>query len=176
MTLRAMAVESFAPMLRTLSALLDKGAERAAERGFDPSVLFNARLAPDMFPLSMQIEIACNQASEGVARLIGKPQAVRGDNNDKTIDDLKARIAKTIAAVESAPAAAFDGAESREIIITPPTNAFDFVFNGEEFLRDWALPNFYFHITTAYNILRHNGVDLGKRDYLAHTGKYVRKR
>ena len=172
----AFATKTFVPMLQSLSNILDKGAEHARAKKSDPTALVNARLAPDMYTLAQQVQIACDQARDATARLIGK-DAPQFENNEKTLDELKARIAKTIDYVQSVRAAAFEGAEDRKIIIPIPENDMEFEMNGLQFLRDWALPHFYFHVVTAYDILRHNGVDIGKRDYLSHVGGgYIRQR
>jgi hypothetical protein len=169
------AIETFVPMLRSLSNLLDKGAEHARATKSDPAALANARLAPDMYTLAQQVQLACHQAIDATARLSGK-DAAQLENNEKTLDELKVRISKTIDYVQSMSAAAFDGAEDREITIPIPENNMEFEMNGLQFLRDWALPHFYFHVVTAYGILRHNGVDIGKRDYLSGVGRYIRQR
>jgi len=172
----AFATKTFVPMLQSLSNILDKGAEHARAKKSDPTALVNARLAPDMYTLAQQVQIACDQARDATARLIGK-DAPQFENNEKTLDELKARIAKTIDYVQNVRAAAFEGAEDRKIIIPIPENDMEFEMNGLQFLRDWALPHFYFHVVTAYDILRHNGVDIGKRDYLSHVGGgYIRQR
>lgn len=159
----AMTVESFVPMLGNLSAILEKAAAYAAAKKFDPRVLVEARLAPDMFPLSRQIQIACDMAKNGVARLAGQ-EAPRFEDNETTLEELQARIEKTIGYVKSIPASALEGAEDRDITI--PLRDRTLEMKGLPFLQKWAIPNFYFHVTTAYAILRHNGVDLGKRDFL----------
>lgn len=171
---QTMGIETFLPMLRTLSTLLDKGAQHAAAKKFDPAVLVNARLAPDMFPLSRQVQIACDHVKNGVARLTGR-EPPRFEDNEQTIDDLKARIARTIEYVQSIPADAFEGAEEREISLQLQG---DMVLEakGLVYLREWAFPNFYFHVATAYDILRHNGVELGKRDFMSNFGASIRRR
>jgi hypothetical protein len=174
-TIHSIATETFVPMLRSLSHVLDKGAEHASASKSDPASLVNARLAPDMYTLAQQVQIACDQAKDATAHLTGQ-DAPQFENNEKTLDELKARIAKTIDYVESVRAAAFEGAEDREIIIPIPENNMEFEMNGLQFLRDWALPHFYFHVVTAYGILRHNGVDIGKRDYMNQVGGYLRQR
>jgi len=122
-----------------------------------------------------KVQLACHQANDATARLSGQ-DAPQFENSDKTLDDLKTRIAKTIEYVNSARESAFEGAETREITIPIPENNMEFEMNGLQFLRDWALPHFYFHVVTAYDILRHNGVDIGKRDYLSGVGRYIRQR
>jgi hypothetical protein len=169
---RDLAVDTFVPMLESLSKVLDKAAAHASAKKFDPAVLVSARLAPDMFPLSTQIQIACDHAKNGSGRLTGETPP-RFEDNEKTIDELKARIAKTIDYVQGLRANVFDGGEERKITM-PLIEGLEFHSNGFEYLRDWALPHFYFHVVTAYDILRHNGVEIGKRDYLAHTGAHIR--
>jgi hypothetical protein len=174
-TIHSIATETFVPMLQSLSHILDKGAEHSRASKSDPAALVSARLAPDMYTLGQQVQIACDQAKDAIARLtcLDAPQF---ENNEKTLDELKARIAKTIEYVQSVRAAAFEGAEDRKIIIPIPENNMEFEMNGLQFLRDWALPHFYFHVVTAYDILRLNGVEIGKRDYLSQVGGYLRQR
>jgi len=169
-----MAVESFVPMLHSLAKLLDKGAQHAKAKSFDAAVLANARLAPDMFPLIRQIQIACDSAKHGAARLMDR-EPPKYEDNEQTLDELKARIAKTIDYLEKVDRAAFEGAENRQITIALP-NDMVLEMKGLRYLREWALPNFYFHVVTAYDILRHNGVDIGKRDFLDHVGDTIRQR
>jgi hypothetical protein len=164
----AMAIETYVPMLRSLSHVLDQGAKKAGSGD-----LVNARLAQDMYTLAKQVQLACDQATDSTARLSGQT-APQFEDNEKTLEDLKARIAKTLKYVESVRAAAFEGAEDRKITIPIPENNIDFEMDGLQYLRDWALPHFYFHVVTAYGILRHNGVDIGKRDYMNQVGKYIR--
>ena len=172
MTLHALAVPTFVQMLNGLSGQLDKGAELARAKGFDPAVLVNARLAPDMFPLSAQVRFTCFQATDSVAKLTGLtgPGMPEGE---ASLEDLKAHVAAAIAFLESVPASAFDGAETRTITLNLPGNLV-FEMTGMQFLRDWALAQFYFHAVTAYDILRHNGVELSKRDYVAHALAYLK--
>jgi uncharacterized protein len=169
-----MAIETFAPMLRTLSTLLDAGARHASAKGFDPAVLVNARLAPDMYPLVRQVQLACDAAQDGAARLIGK-EAPHVENDEQTLDALKARIATTVDYLATLSATAFKGAEDRDISL-PLIDDLVLEMKGFQYLRDWALPHFYFHVVTAYDILRHSGVEIGKRDYLSHVGYAVRQR
>ncbi len=167
-------VEAFTPMLRTLSTLLDKGAEHAKAKGFDPAVLVNARLAPDMFPLSRQVQIACDQAKNAAARLRGQEPPVFPDD-ETTIDQLRARIERTLEYMATAKAAEFEGGEDRDIVM-PLRGDMVLEVKGLGFARDWTIPHFYFHVVTAYDILRHNGVELGKRDYLGHVASAIRSR
>ena len=170
-----MATKTFVPMLRSLSQLLDKGAEHARANKSDFSALVTARLAPDMYTLAQQVQLACHQAVDATARLSGK-DAAELETNEKTLEELKARIARTIDYVDSVRPDGFEGAEDRKITIPIPENNLEFEMNGLQFLRDWALPHFYFHVVTAYDILRHNGVNIGKRDYLSQVGGYIRQR
>ena len=152
-------------MLGNLVHLLDKGAAHAQARKFDPLVLCGARLAPDMLPLTRQVLIACDAAKNGVARLSGV-EAPRFEDNEATIEELKARIRKTLAWLDTVPADRLDGSEDKEITFPVGREATK-TMKGEAYLKHWMLPNFFFHVTTAYAILRHNGVELGKADYLA---------
>jgi hypothetical protein len=153
----------FVRILRNLEAVLDKGAAYATAKKIDPSVLVNARLFPDMFPLAAQVRIGCDFAKGAVARLTGR-EPPKYEDNETTLEELKARIAKTIAYVEQFGAAEFDGAEERKVTIK--LRGEDRTFDGTTYLANIVLPNFYFHVTTAYDILRHNGVELGKRDFI----------
>ena len=175
LSLYELASETFTPMLRSLSDLLDKGAAHAAAQQRAPTALPAERLAPDMYPLAKQVQLACSNARECVERLTGHPPQWF-DENQTTIDELKAHIAATIAYLATVPETAFDGIETKEIAIPLPDGDHAIVMNGTQFLRDWGIPHFYFHVVTAYDILRHNGVEIGKRDYLARVGSYIRKR
>lgn len=155
----------FRTMLANLSHLLDKGLAHAQARKFDPQVLVTYRLAPDMLPLSRQIQIACDAAKNGVARISGV-EAPKFEDNETTFDELRARIGKTLAWLETVPADKLDGTEDKDITFPVGRDATR-TMKGEAYLKHWALPNFFFHVTTAYAILRHNGVELGKADYLA---------
>ena len=173
-SMHAMAVGSFVSMLTDLSQLLDKGAEHAKAKKFESEVLVNARLAPDMYPLARQIQLACDNAKGAVARLVGK-EPPRHEDNEKTIEELKARIAKTIDYLKSVDEGALDVSSERKITMDLQ-NGMILNMTGAQFLRDWGLPHFYFHVVTAYDILRHNGVEIGKRDFLAHVGPYITMR
>lgn len=150
-------------MLGNLSVLLDKAAAYAETRKFDPANLLNARLAPDMHPFTRQVQIACDMAKGGAARLSGNDVPSYPDD-ETTIPQLKARIAKTLSFINSIDPAAFAGSEDRAITLKSPTR--ELHFNGLDYLRGFVLPNLYFHVTTAYALLRHNGVEIGKLDYL----------
>ena len=150
-------------MLTNLSNILKKGEEFAKVKNIDESVLINARLAPDMFPLAKQVQIACDQVKNGMARLAGV-ELPAFDDHETTFAQLQERIAKTITFAKSITPAQLDGSETKEIRFSIKEWKFEFV--GEQYLLTWIIPNFYFHVTTAYNILRHNGVEIGKADYL----------
>lgn len=151
--------------LNALSALLDKGAAYAEVKKVDPTVLLNARLFPDMFPLARQVQAACDQAKNGSARLAGI-EPPRYPDDEKTIAELKARIAKTIAFIKSVDGGSIDASADREISfpLGPKTGH----MKGADYLNYFALPNFHFHLATAYDILRHSGVEIGKPDYLGN--------
>jgi uncharacterized protein len=161
--MHAFSVDVFASALGNLSAILEKAAASAAARKFDPAVLLGARLAPDMHPLTRQVQIACDLAKNSLARLAGR-EPPRFEDTETSIGELRARIARTIDYLESLPASALEGSETREIIV--PTSSRKLRFEGVEFLQRWAIPNVFFHVVTTYAILRHNGVDLGKNDFL----------
>ncbi len=165
-SMHTMSVPVFARMLNGLSAWLDRAAAQAREKNYDPAVLLASRLYPDMLPLSKQIQIACDAAKFGVARITGD-EAPKYEDNEATIDDFKARIAKTIAWIESVPASRFEGREEAPVSV-PVRNRDPLQYNGLGYLQQHGLPNFFFHVMTVYAILRHNGVPLGKADYLGH--------
>lgn len=154
----------FRTMLGNLSHLLDKGLAHAEARKFDSAVLVGYRLAPDMLPFSKQIQIACDAVKNGVAR-IGGLEAPKFEDNEQTFEELKARIAKTLAWLETVPATKLDGTEEKEITF-PVGRETMRTMKGEAYLKHWVLPNMFFHVSMAYAILRHNGVELGKADYL----------
>jgi len=149
--------------LKNLSVILRKGADFAADRKIDEKVLTGARLYPDMFPLTRQVQIACDVAKGCGARLAGV-DVPKYEDNESTFADLQARIEKTMAFLKSLPEDKINGTEQKQIKLTAGPRELEFV--GEFFLRNWAIPNVHFHITTTYNILRHNGVAVGKADYL----------
>ena len=153
----------FANTLRNLSAILDKAQAHAEAKKIEPAALTQARLFPDMFPLVRQVQIACDTAKGAVARLAGL-EIPKHEDTEQTFAELKARIAKTLDFVESARAAQIDGSEAREIVLKMRSG--DVKYNGQQYLLGHAWPNFYFHVTTAYAILRHSGVELSKRDYI----------
>jgi len=153
----------FAHMLRNLSLLLDKAQAHAEGKKIEPSALTAYRLYPDMFPLTRQVQIACDQAKGAVARLAGV-DIPKHDDTEQTFAELQARIDKTLKFIESVKPAQIEGADEREIVLK--LRAGDRKFSGLDYLFGFAYPNFYFHVTTAYNILRHNGVELGKKDFV----------
>lgn len=161
--MHAVSAPVFVRMLNNLSAILAKAEQTAKTKGYDPSVLLNARLAPDMFTLIRQVQSAADQAKGCVARLAGNTPEVMEDT-ETTFAELQARIKKVIGIVESYKPEQLDGAETREIVIKIPNS--EMRFNGVDYVNHWVMPNFYFHLTTAYAILRHNGIELGKRDFL----------
>ena len=150
--------------LSALSALLDKAEAYAEAKRIDPTVLLNARLFPDMFAFTRQVQSACDQAKNGGARLAGVDPP-RYEDNEKTIAELRTRIAKTVAFVKTLDAERIDTAADREITFPLGPNNKGHM-RGADYLTHFALPNFYFHLTTAYDILRHCGVEIGKRDFL----------
>jgi hypothetical protein len=158
-------VPRFANTLRNLSAILDKAQAHAEAKKIEPVVFTQSRLAPDMFPLSRQVQIACDSAKGAAARLAGV-EIPKHEDTEQTFAELKARIAKTLDFVESLKPVQIDGSEDREVVLK--LRGQDVKFNGLQYLLGFAYPNFYFHVTTAYNILRHNGVEIGKRDYIGN--------
>jgi uncharacterized protein len=150
-------------MLGNLSHMLDKLQAFVDEKKCDPNALLHYRMAPDMLPFVKQIHIACDAAKNGVARISGV-DAPKFDDTETTVAEFKTRIQQTIDYLKSVPAARLDGTEDKDI--TFPVGKDTRTMKGEAYLKLWVLPNMFFHITTAYLILRHNGVALGKRDYL----------
>lgn len=153
----------FIRMLGNLSAILHKAEAYAAERKIEPGVLLNARLAPDMYPLVRQVQIASDGVKGCAARLAGIDIPSYADS-ESSFAELQARIAKTQAFLGSVTAAQLEGSEGKSITLNFPGT--ELKFTGQEYLLHFVLPNFYFHLTTAYAILRHNGVDIGKMDFL----------
>jgi hypothetical protein len=162
-SMHAMSHGVFKKALSQLLYVMEKGVANAKARNFDVSVLVNSRLAPDMLPFSRQIQLASDFAKNSVARLAAV-EPPRMEDTETTMDELVARVQKTLDYLESVPSAAMDGSEERPIVIKLRDRTVE--FPGLEFLQTWALPNFFFHHVTAYNLLRHNGVDIGKRDFL----------
>jgi len=158
-------VPRLANMLKNLSAILDKAQAHVEARKIDPAVLINSRLYPDMLPMKSQVQIACDTAKGVVARLAGV-EVPKHDDTEQTFAELKARIAKTLDFIQTIKPAQIDGSEEKNIHLKLGQREVD--YKGMQYLLGHALPNFYFHVTTAYDILRHNGVELAKRDYLAN--------
>jgi len=163
LSMHAVSAPVFVRMLKNLSSILTSAEKQAKAKGYDPTVLLHARLAPDMFPLTRQVQIATDHAKGCVARLAGK-QIEAIEDTETTFAELQARIAKVLAMVESYQPEHFEGAENREITIKIPN--MELKFSGLDYVNQWAMPNFYFHCVTAYDILRANGIDLGKKDFL----------
>ena len=155
-------VPPFIKALKNLNLILDKGLKHAEEKKFDMEVLLNARLAPDQFNLMKQLQIACDTAKLGVSRLTGKDAPVHEDN-EKTLPEIKKRIEDVISYLGTFKESDFNGSEERKI--TQPRWEGKYLL-GFEFATEHAIPNVYFHTTTAYSILRHNGVNVGKKDFL----------
>ncbi|MFZ3087759.1 MAG: DUF1993 domain-containing protein [Methylotenera sp.] len=154
------------PLKRTLtnlSAILKKGKAYADAKKVEHQVLLNARLFIDMYPLTRQVQIATDMSKGAAARLAGV-EVPKYEDNETTFAELQARITKTIAFLDSIQPAQLEGSETRDITI--PVRNTDLKFTGQNYLLKWVIPNVYFHVTTAYNILRHNGVELGKQDFL----------
>jgi hypothetical protein len=164
--LYTLSVPMLKAMLTNFSAILRKAEEDAARRKIEPAVFLGARLAPDMFALTRQVQIASDQA-KGVARLAGVTPPSFADQ-EASFAELYARIANTITFLDTLSPAQFEGAETREVRFE--IGPYKFQFTGSDYLTQWTLPNFFFHLTTAYDILRHNGVDIGKRDFLGDVG------
>ncbi len=163
LSMHAISAPVFARMLRNLSAILSKAEQQAKAKGYDPAVLLNLRLAPDMLPLTRQVQIATDHAKGAMSRLAGElPKAI--EDTETTFAQLQARITKVIDMVESYSEAQLEGSEARQVTIKIPGS--ELKFDGLSYLTGFALPNFYFHVTTTYDILRANGVELGKRDFL----------
>ena len=158
-------VPRFVNILGNLSNILDKAQVHVDAKKLDTATLTTYRLFPDMLPMSTQVQIACDTAKGVVARLAGV-EIPAYEDNEKTLADLKARIAKTIAFIQTLTPVQIDGTEDKEIVIKRGDK--ETRYKGMQFLLGHALPNFYFHVTTTYNILRHNGIEIGKRDYLGN--------
>jgi len=157
-------VPVFKQMLGGLDAVLGKSQDLAAARKFEPNALTEARLYPDMFPLSKQVQIACDFARGVSARLAGADVPVYEDK-EKSVEELRDLVARTLAFVDGLDAANFDDSASREIVLRAGTPK-EKRLTGTNYLLRYGLPQFFFHVTTAYALLRHNGVEIGKRDYM----------
>ena len=155
----------FINTLKNLSGILDKAQAHAEAKKIDPLVLTSSRLYPDMFALARQVQTACDTAKGAVARLAGVENP-KHEDTEKTFEELKARIDKTIAFIESFKPAQIDGSEEKALTIKLGPREVN--WKGMQYLLGFALPNFYFHAATAYDILRHNGVELAKRDFIGN--------
>lgn len=151
--------------LNNIAAILHKAAAYAESKKIDPAVLLNSRLAPDMFPLTRQIQIATDSVKGCAARLAGI-EVPSYQDTESTLDELQERISKTIDFLQTVTAAQIDGSEQKAV--TLKLRGKDVNFTGQDYLLSFVLPNFYFHCTTTYNILRHNGLDIGKTDFLGN--------
>lgn len=157
-------VPVFARALTTLSKLLEKGAAHAAAKGVAPAEMLDARLAPDMYPLTRQVQTACDAAKFGAARTAGVAPPSNPDT-ETTFAELQARIKTTLDFISGIDKAAYADAATRPV--TVKTGGGELKFTGQDYLLNFALPNFFFHVVTAYDILRHKGVEIGKRDFLS---------
>jgi hypothetical protein len=158
------AIPVFKQMLGGLATILAKAEAHAAGKGIEPTALTQARLFPDMFPLSKQVQIACDFARGVSARLAGA-EVPKYDDNEQTFAELRDLIARTIGFIDGFPPVQFDGSAQREIVTRPGTPK-ERRFDGQTYLLSYGLPQFFFHVTTAYALLRHNGIEIGKRDYM----------
>jgi hypothetical protein len=164
LSMHAASVPVFQQMLAALGGVLAKGEAFAVERKIDPAALLQARLFPDMFPLARQVQVACDFAASVSARLAGaEVPALEG--GDQTFADLQQRIAATLAFIGGLDAVRFEGSEAREVLLRPGTPK-ERRIGGQPYLLAYGLPQFFFHVTTAYDLLRHNGVEIGKKDYM----------
>jgi uncharacterized protein len=157
----------FTQILTNLDAILDKAGNWVIERKLDPNAILLARLAPDMFTFTRQVQIATDMAKGTAARLAGQ-EPPRFEDNETSFAELRVRVAKTIAFLQSLPAAAFEGSENRAITLKlgPPGKQTEFNYVGLKYLQGFGTPNVYFHYSMVYALLRHNGLDIGKPDYI----------
>ncbi len=162
-TMHESSVLAFIQGMRNLAVILEKGRASAEARKFAPEILVQARLSPEMYTLARQVQIASDMVKNGAARLAGV-ESPKFEDSETSFEELQARIAKTIGFLETVTEAQLEGSEAREITLKFPGR--EMTFTGAVYLRGFVLPNLYFHMTTAYNILRHNGVPLGKADYM----------
>ena len=162
-TIEQASIKPLKRALTNLSTILKKGEAYADAKNIDHSVLLNGRLFPDMYPLTRQVQIATDMSKGAAARLAGI-EIPKYDDTETTFAELYARIEKTIAFISAIETAQLQNAEERDVTIT--VRKVDLDFKGSDYLTFWVLPNVYFHVTTAYNILRHNGVELGKSEFL----------
>ncbi len=157
-------VPVFTQMLGGLSGVLAKAQAHVEDKKLDPAALLQARLFPDMFPLLRQVQVACDFAKSVTARLAGA-EVPKHDDTEQSFADLQARIASVLAFIQGLDMAQFDAAASREVVSQAGTPK-EKRFTGQVYLLNYGMPHFYFHVTTAYSILRHNGVEVGKKDYV----------
>ncbi|QWF70544.1 DUF1993 domain-containing protein [Methylomonas paludis] len=162
-SLYQVSIPVFVRALENLAAILDKAEQHAQAKKIDASIFVNARLAPDMYPLSRQVQIATDIAKGGAARLAGI-ELPSYEDKEASFAELQARIAKTIAFIQTVSAEQIEGSEQKPITVRTPSRELNFL--GQPYLLNYVLPNLYFHVTTAYAILRHNGVEIGKADFL----------
>jgi uncharacterized protein len=163
LTMLDASVPVFTQMLNSLSAVLDKAAAHATARKIEPAALLQARLYPDMFPLARQVQVAADFAKGACARLAGV-EVPRYEDTEQSFDELKQRIEKTLAFIAGLPQEAIADSADRDIVLNQGGGTRE--YKGKPYLLHYALPHFYFHTTTAYAILRHNGVEIGKRDFI----------
>ena len=156
-------VPRFVHMLGNLSAMLEKAEAHVDARKVDPTSLINFRLFPDMFPFSRQIQVTCDVSKGAIARLAGV-EVPKHEDVEQTFPELRARIAKTVGFIQTIRPEQIDGSDDKDVVVTLGKQ--EYRFKGMQYLLNYAYPNFYFHVTTAYNILRHNGVELGKKDFV----------
>ena len=164
LSMHAASVPVIKQMLGGLAAVLAKADAHAADRNIDPTALLQSRLFPDMFPLVRQVQIACDFAKSVPARLAGA-EVPAYDDAEQTFAELQARIARTVAFIDGLDPARFDGSEQRRIVLRPGTPK-ERTIDGQAYLLHYGLPQFFFHVTTAYGLLRHAGVEIGKKDYM----------
>ena len=162
-TMHSASVPIFVRMLGNLTVWLDKAEAHAQAKKFEAGVYLGTRLAPDMLPFTKQIQIACDAVKFGVARLAGI-EAPKFEDDEASLADLRARIRRTLDFIQSVPASQIDGTEAKDVVV--PRRDGSMTLKGEAYLKHFVLPNFFFHVTTVYALLRHNGVDLGKADFL----------
>jgi hypothetical protein len=165
LTMYDASIPVFRQMLGNLSAILAKAETHANDKKIEPAALLQARLYPDMFPLARQVQVAADFAKGASARLAGV-EVPRYDDTERSFAELRERIARTLAFIDGLPRAAIEGSEERDIMTGSGTSARQ--FKGQAYLLHYALPHFYFHTTTAYAILRHNGVEVGKKDFIGN--------
>ncbi len=155
----------FANILNSLSGILDKAEAHCEAKKIDPAALTTVRLYPDMYHMTRQVQVACDTAKGAVARLAGV-EIPKHEDTEKTFSELRARIAQTVEFINSVKPAQIDGTEDKEIVLKRGSQ--EVTYKGMQYLLGFAYPNFYFHVTTAYAILRHNGVEIGKRDFMGN--------